>query len=323
MGQKNGVCKTWQSDGRYIEEIWDKDLVVRQKVFQNDILIAEFNFSGGKPDGTHTIWDNSGKRLILQENYKNGQYDGSQKLWHENGQLTRELNYSTGKKIGWQRYFDITGKSLGETNLIEGNGKVFVKYPNGQRELEEVYQNGLMSGLQKSWYQNGQLSTEYNFEDGKRVGFQHAYNENGELKIEGNLIDGNGVLKENDRNRESNYEWEFKDGYLINMASINWTGNQINFKDGNISELTYGYDGELVSYIAETKIMGNILIREDKPEIEGEVGDRSEITVKIIDGNVLYGYSLDEICMFTENKNCFIIKKICFNEYNEMIKCSE
>jgi antitoxin component YwqK of YwqJK toxin-antitoxin module len=300
------------------------DQLENQKVYQDKVLIAEFNFSNGNMNGTQTIWDNKGKNLIIQENYKDGNYNGSQKKWFENGQLEREENYIDGKKTGWQRYYDTSGKLLGESNLIDGTGKISVKYANGQRAFEESYLNGEPDGLQKSWYKNGQITAEYNFVSGKRVGLQTAYSEKGEIVEEGNLIDGNGIIKENINIDNDTMFWEYNQGILYGPITALYDGN-IKYDKGNISAVNFSYDG----FHYNVNINGSILNIDRKTEPDNEYSDDPTLqktSIFIYDRFQLIDFSWDELLYYSRTvskylKNCFIIKHECYNSFDQLIHC--
>lgn len=318
--KKNGVCKEWQLDGKYIEELWNMDQLENQKVFLDNTLIAEFNFSNGKMNGTQTIKDDNGKNLILQENYKDGNYNGSQKKWFENGQLEREENYIDGRKTGWQRYYDISGKLLGESNLIDGTGKISVKYANGQRAFEENYLNGELDGLQKSWYKNGQIAAEYNFVSGKRVGLQTAYSEKGEIVEEGNLIDGNGVIKANHNYYDSKVSYEYQNGFLVNGGT--YEGDEIFYENGKISEIKYYGDGSFFTI----KLNGNYITIIEIEDVEDEYTNayaKRELSLNILYKENYSDQSLREISSSIPKylKSCFVIKETCYDSNGRLIRC--
>ena len=324
--KKNGVCKERQLDGKQIEELWNMDQLENQKVFLENTLIAEFNFSNGKMNGTQTIKDNNGKNLILQENYKEGNYDGCQKKWFENGQLEREENYIDGKKIGWQRYFDFSGKLLGESNLIDGTGKISVKYANGQRAFEENYLNGELDGLQKSWYKNGQIAAEYNFVGGKRVGLQTAYNEKGAIVEEGNLIDGNGVLKA--KQGEEVIDWEFQNGYAVGCGK-NLSGYEFNLVDGNVTEINFIRGTYWRNYIWINGKHITHRIEKDRfldPEYVLVSGDCRNCeswnsSFFLLDKNL---FNVDNSNFFNNLYfNRFVIKGSCYDDFGHLIECEE
>ena len=321
LDKKNGVIKEWQLDGKYIEELWKMDQLENQKVFLDNTLIAEFNFSNGKMNGTQTIKDSKGKNLILQENYREGNYDGCQKKWFENAQLEREENYSDGKKTGWQRYYDISGKLLGESNLIDGTGKISVKYANGQRAFEESYLNGELDGLQKSWYKSGQISAEYNFVSGKRVGLQTAYSEKGEIIEDGNLIDGNGIIKT--KQGESSIDWEFQNGYPVGCGK-NLNGYEFKLVNGNVTEINYTIE-TLGSYFIG--VNGKYIVESDSfldPENEFVSGAcrKCNRSYFLLDKNL---FNVDN-SNFLNNLyfiNRFVIKGSCYDDFGHLIECEE
>lgn len=60
-------------------------------------------------------------------------------------------------------------------------GKHEAFYENGQKEVEEVYKHGKLSGLRQIWYPNGQIFAEMLYKRGKLNGVTKWYNEKGNL----------------------------------------------------------------------------------------------------------------------------------------------
>ena len=51
-------------------------------------------------------------------------------------------------------------------------GAIVETYENGQKSLEEIFQDGKREGKVTSWYENGQLEVEINYQDGKHAGMK-------------------------------------------------------------------------------------------------------------------------------------------------------
>jgi antitoxin component YwqK of YwqJK toxin-antitoxin module len=117
-------------------------------------------------------------------------------------------------------------------------GKAVGYWPNGQKEMEWNYKDGIKEGLVNGWYESGQKAGEANYKDGKNDGLSTSWYKNGEKRIEQtckdgkpmsakawkpngekcpvtNLKDGNGVWVVYD---EAGTEWfrdTFKDGLKV------------------------------------------------------------------------------------------------------------
>ncbi len=82
------------------------------------------------------------------------------------------------KLIGVQREYSEDGKLLGETDLINGTGKVSVKYSNGKLEKEIFYKDGLKHGSAKQWHENGRLKVDATYKAGEIIS-KKCFDENG------------------------------------------------------------------------------------------------------------------------------------------------
>jgi antitoxin component YwqK of YwqJK toxin-antitoxin module len=186
------------------------------------------------------IVDGGGYPKILTP-YKDGLIDGIERRWYgsdEKSQLLYEKNYVNGKLIGWQRYYSESGKLLGECNLINGNGKIQVKYENGNLNWEENYLNGMLDGSTKSWLDNGKLIQEWQYKNGLLEGIAKSWFENGKLASESNYVKGE-LIKEQywHPNGKRAYESNYKNGIMLDARSWYENGkraSEIFYKDGLI-----------------------------------------------------------------------------------------
>ena len=162
-----------------------------------------------------------------QTTFKDGIKDGKEQGWYggdEKSQLKYERNYISGKLIGWQRFYSESGKLIGESNLIDGNGSIRVKYENGNLKWEENYINGLSHGSHKEWLENGTLIWESFWKNGKEEGLWRQWFEDGKLSYESNYKDGNVIVSRNwHPNGKIAYESNYKDGNVI--VSRSWHPN--------------------------------------------------------------------------------------------------
>ena len=62
------------------------------------------------------------------------------------------------------------------------SGIVFNEYPNGQREYEGKYKNGIPNGMLTYWYENGVKKREGILKNGVPVGRWTYYNSDGSVK---------------------------------------------------------------------------------------------------------------------------------------------
>jgi len=62
------------------------------------------------------------------------------------------------------------------------SGIVFNEYPNGQREYEGKYKNGIPNGMLTYWYENGVKKREGILKNGVPAGRWTYYNSDGSVK---------------------------------------------------------------------------------------------------------------------------------------------
>lgn len=77
--------------------------------------------------------------------------------------------------------------------LFTGIGVRF--YPNGQKEAESEYRDGVPYGRVTVWYENGQKKAEVIRRDGMEVALMNVWYENGQKKEESVLRDGDYVSR--------------------------------------------------------------------------------------------------------------------------------
>ncbi len=88
---------------------------------------------------------------------------------YENGQIDFEWYVRSGLRIGWQREYSENGDLISEINLIDGNGCLIKKFPDGTNYSEENFKNGVRSGYSRWWYPNGKLRSESLFQNGDEI----------------------------------------------------------------------------------------------------------------------------------------------------------
>ena len=137
-------------------------------------------------------------------------------------------------------------------------GKVYVLYPNGQKEYETNYKDGKADGLQTEWYENGQNKEEITFKNGEPDVLQTRWYENGQKKNEANIKDGklDGLWSEWYENGQKKGETNYKDGKGDGLA-LEWHENgqkkaEATLKDNEgISIKLWNSKGEPVDTIEE------------------------------------------------------------------------
>lgn len=151
--------ETCDETGRVVKTIGNIPDGIVKEYFESGALLAEYNYKGGKLEGTSKGYYEKGT-LRGEWNYKNGKLDGLMKYFYGNGNLNYETNYKDDKRNGISKHYDETGKLIYEFNF-----------------KDDEY-----DGITKSYYENGKLSGEYNYKDGKREGVSKVYHKSGKLK---------------------------------------------------------------------------------------------------------------------------------------------
>lgn len=132
-----------------------------KEYFESGALLAEYNYKGGKLEGTSKGYYENGA-FRGEWNYKKGKLDGKIKVYHVNGKLHYELNYKNGKRDGISKYYNEDGILM----------------------YEWSHKDDKLEGTNKGYYENGKLSKEYNYKDDEREGVSKEYHRSGELKSE-------------------------------------------------------------------------------------------------------------------------------------------
>lgn len=97
--------------------------------------------------------------------------------------------------------------------LLDGvpfSGLVYADYPDGSRDSEYLYDNGLPSGIQRRWFANGQLEKEWDAVRGKGVTWSRQWHANGMMRLD--------IIIGEDRFPISTREWD-EDGRLLRDES--------------------------------------------------------------------------------------------------------
>jgi antitoxin component YwqK of YwqJK toxin-antitoxin module len=123
-----------------------------------------------------------------------------------------------------------------KTAKFAKKGKHEVFYANGQKEIEEVYKNGKLSGLKKIWYPDGKILSEMNFKRGKLSGITKWYNEKGNLEKLVEYKKGREVYSK--MYRFSLTEKGVEASYLDNEIFYDW-------KKGIATEIYYYLNGQM------------------------------------------------------------------------------
>ncbi|GEM_PF-1469465 len=120
--------------------------------------ITEVN--GSIPDGKVLTYSPEGK-IFEAADYKYGKPDGTVTLYNEDGSIAEETAYLFGKREG-----------------------IDTLYKEGKVVRRNIYSEGLLDGVCKSYYLNGKVKEEDPYVDGKREGVYRSYYQNGNRESE-------------------------------------------------------------------------------------------------------------------------------------------
>jgi antitoxin component YwqK of YwqJK toxin-antitoxin module len=130
--------------------------------------IAEGIYVNGKKDGPWYYYGIDSSK-VCDEVYKNGMKNGEEKVYYpKTGKLFQSTNFSNGKKYGWWKQFYNDGivKTDGTYKNDTLQGKVVYNYPNGKKNLEGNYVNGLREGEFFVYDEKGKLTETLHYKKG-------------------------------------------------------------------------------------------------------------------------------------------------------------
>ena len=206
-------------------------------------LLLEGFFSNGRLAGENKAYFTDGT-LRHKFQYMNGAKVGANLIYHPNGKLrTKEVVSTNGIDIAeegfrddgtraYEKYFrklmahdvwiyyDTDGRSvLSKETYLNGklHGPRTVYYANGEKQLEEVYQFNLITGLVKNYYENGKISSEEEYRASRSHGLFTAYYPGGKIKEQGEYVAGkkHKVWNEYDEKGNITRTYIFQAGILV------------------------------------------------------------------------------------------------------------
>ncbi len=142
----------------------------------------------GKAHGPYKRYDTDGN-FTGDLNLKDGDLDGLQK-YYQNGKITEESMYVSGKKHGKTVYYYQNGNKSAERTYENGelHGPSIYYYPNGGIRCSYTYKNGELDGVQRCFFPGGATRWELAYTNGKRDGRYVEYNIHGDLTDEGKYV---------------------------------------------------------------------------------------------------------------------------------------
>ena len=219
-------------------------------------------------------WYGNGEEMH-EFHYLKGQCHGVAYSWSENGQLTSERHFNSGRPEGpWRDFYFPEGHLSEERHFHEGLrvGMWSKWFPNGQMSEKCFYSNGVRNGVFMQWHENGQLSNRSIYRNSELNGLSQEFSESGQLLAEARYKNGikwglekkwhengtqhkkifrssNGLLHKRESwymNGNRNAVRFYEDGYL--MAAKSWKpsgeANPEEVKDGSGTLIGYDENGD-------------------------------------------------------------------------------
>lgn len=145
-----------------------------------------FDFFQDHKYGCATFYDTSGNR-IKELFYWNDIPQVEELTYYANGSLRKRIELIEGKAEGFAYEYDTMGIII--TQELYDNG--FLKERNTYNRIDE---NGLKTGIWRTYFPNGQLETEVVYKDGTKEGLAKRFDKKGKLvdlqEMEGDSIAG-------------------------------------------------------------------------------------------------------------------------------------
>lgn len=175
-------------------------------------------FEGMFMKGAHHIKDGYYKKYFgqgtvsLEENYINNLREGIVFSYHYNGQVYIRTYFVNDKRVGIEKEYDNEGTLVRESNFEEYKiGEETLYYKSGAVKEKNVYKEGRLEGLCKTFYESGEIESEkmykfntlhgeareyftdgsiytiYNYQNGLQHGEFHEFYKTGELECSGTM----------------------------------------------------------------------------------------------------------------------------------------
>jgi antitoxin component YwqK of YwqJK toxin-antitoxin module len=151
------------------------------------------NYVGGKKEGMWEYRHENGK-VSKAIDYRNDDWHGSYKEWYESGNLMCEGQWVKGNVSGeWIEYYDAPDKIGKKGNYVDGKqeGMWEYRYENGKLRKVIHYRNDDRHGSYKEWHESGNLRYEGQYVKGNKSGeWIEYYDAPDKIRNKGNYVDG-------------------------------------------------------------------------------------------------------------------------------------
>ena len=147
----------------------------------------------GKPYTGNCESCNMNGMLARRIKFVDGKAEGIDTSFYESGCIQAIRNHFQGAQNGtWTYYYDSTRQIAWEMNYYVGekHGKHVYMKANGDTTKVEMYKNGLLDGVKKSYYKDSKIFKEVTYAQGVMNGAFKTYNNEGILTEESNYKEG-------------------------------------------------------------------------------------------------------------------------------------
>jgi len=133
--------------------------------YPDSILHKEAYYKNGLLHGKSTTWFEDGTPMETDE-FAHGKRNGILCLWCDCGYKYMEISYKDDIQHGKSLRFAWNGTVILEENFEQGviDGKRTEYYEDGQLKADELYQNGLRTGVWKYYSPQGELTVIQRYE---------------------------------------------------------------------------------------------------------------------------------------------------------------
>lgn len=199
VGVQHGQVRAWWPTGQPREEgRYDHGTRVGpwRRHSRQGQLMEEATFVRGERDGVFRTWFGDGQ-LEEEAHYLAGVLHGRHRRFGRHGKPLLDVHYDHGVLAGkWADHYPESGalRHFGEYVAGQKQGTWRTGREDGQGLLlEEVFQAGRRSGLQRTWSPTGQLVAEIHFADDVAHGPSRSWYPDGRPQSEGRLEGGQRV----------------------------------------------------------------------------------------------------------------------------------
>ena len=179
--------------------------------------MCSWHFKRGKLHGKSVFWHpNDVKKYEVH--YNDGILDGDISKWKANGNLTKKRSIHAGRE--YKRHIEkypsgemrvlgghLTGQQILKTHVDWWNGSVqsemvdtigedkkhgvwVYRFPDGEKQLEIEFEDGVSVGSLAAWHSNGQKAVAGAYENGNQIGKWTWWYSNGQKQVEGEFSHG-------------------------------------------------------------------------------------------------------------------------------------